>query len=201
MVFRSVQPLPRPLLACTAALALALLGVLPAAARAACPGGGVTCPYVTATQIGERAEGVMRFPQALAIGPDGSVYVADQGSHVIQVFGPDGDCRRAFGNAGTKPGQLTGVGALAAAGAGSVLVADGANPIDRFDANGQLMNSWGGTGSDVGKFRFGGGSGNTAAAGGGPAGPRGAPYGGGTGHERLPRLPPGGGPRAGDGAP
>ena len=100
MVSRSVQPLPRPLRALAAALALALLGVLPAAARADCPGGGATCPYVTATQIGQRAEGVMRFPQALAIGPDGSVYVADQGSHVVQVFGPDGVFRREFGIAG-----------------------------------------------------------------------------------------------------
>ena len=67
----------------------------------------MTCPYVAATQIGQRAEGVMRFPQALAIGPDGSVYVADQGSHVVQVFGPDGAFRREFGIAGTKPGQLS----------------------------------------------------------------------------------------------
>ena len=49
----------------------------------------------------------MRFPQALAIGPDGSVYVADQGSHVVQVFGPDGVFRREVGIAGSKPGQLS----------------------------------------------------------------------------------------------
>ena len=188
MVFRPVQPLPRPLRALAAAFALALLGVLPAAARADCPGGGVTCPYVAATQIGQRAEGVMRFPQALAIGPDGSVYVADQGSHVVQVFGPDGGFRREFGIAGTKPGQLSGVGALAVAGDGSVLVADGANRIDRFDANGQLINSWGGTGSDVGKFRFGGGSGNTAAAGGGLAVSGDAVYVADTGNDRVQRF-------------
>jgi sugar lactone lactonase YvrE len=169
MAFSPVRPLPRPLRALAATLALAALAALPAAARADCPGGGATCPYTTASQIGQRAEGVMRFPQALAIGPDGSVFVADQGSHVVQVFGPDGVFRREFGIAGSKPGQLSGVGAIAAAGDGSVLVADGANRIDRFDANGQLMNSWGGTGSDVGEFRFGAGAGNSAAAGGGLA--------------------------------
>src|SRR4051812_37652864 len=188
MVFRSVQPLPRPLLACAAALALALLGVLPAAARAACPGGGVACPYVTATQIGQRGEGVMRFPQALAIGPDGSVYVADQGSHVIQVFGPDGVFRREVGIAGTRPGQLSGVGAIAAARDGSVLGGDGAHRIERFAPSGQLMNSWGGTGSDVGKFRFGGGSGNTAAAGGGLAVSGDAVYVADTGNDRVQRF-------------
>ena len=32
-------------------------------------------------------EGVLRFPQASAVGPDGSIYVADQYTHAIQVFG------------------------------------------------------------------------------------------------------------------
>ena len=47
--------------------------------------------------IGQRAGGVLRFPQASAVGPDGSVYVADQYSHAIQVFGPDGAFRRELG--------------------------------------------------------------------------------------------------------
>ena len=188
MAFRPVQPLPRPLRALAAALALAVVAALPAAARADCPGGGATCPYTAASQVGQRAEGVMRFPQALAIGPDGSVFVADQGSHVVQVFGPDGVFRREFGIAGSKPGQLSGVGAIAVAGDGSVLVADGANRIDRFDANGQLMNSWGGTGSDVGEFRFGAGAGNSAAAGGGLAVSGDFVYVADTGNDRIQRF-------------
>ena len=75
------------------AVAAALL-LAPAAAWADCPGGGATCPYVSASQVGQRGGGVLRFPQAVAVGPDGSVYVGDQGSHVIQVFGPDGAFRR-----------------------------------------------------------------------------------------------------------
>ena len=188
MVLRPAQPLPRPLRALAAALALAVVAALPAAARADCPGAGATCPYTAASQVGQRAEGVMRFPQALAIGPDGSVFVADQGSHVVQVFGPDGVFRREFGIAGSKPGQLSGVGAIAVAGDGSVLVADGANRIDRFDANGQLMNSWGGTGSDVGKFRFGAGAGNSAAAGGGLAVSGDFVYVADTGNDRIQRF-------------
>ena len=70
-----------------AALLAALLALLaPAAARAACPGAD-PCPYSADAVIGQRAEGVLRFPQASAVGPDGSVYVADQYSHAIQVFG------------------------------------------------------------------------------------------------------------------
>jgi sugar lactone lactonase YvrE len=188
MAFRPVQPLPRPLRALAAVLALAVVAALPAAARADCPGGGASCPYTAATQVGQRAEGVLRFPQALAIGPDGSVYVADQGSHVVQVFGPDGAFRREVGIAGSKPGQLGAVGAIAVAGDGSLLVADGSNRIDRFDANGQLLNSWGHTGSDVGEFRFGAGAGNSAAAGGGLATSGSFVYVADTGNDRVQRF-------------
>ena len=189
MVFRPAPPLPRPLRALAAVVAVAAAGaLLPTAARADCPGAGATCPYVAASQVGQRAEGVMRFPQAVAIGPDGSVFVADQGSHVVQVFGPDGVFRREFAIAGSKPGQLSGVGAIAVAGDGSVLVADGANRIDRFDANGQLMSSWGATGSDVGEFRFGAGAGNSAAAGGGLAVSGDFVYVADTGNDRIQRF-------------
>jgi tripartite motif-containing protein 71 len=188
MASRSVQPLPRPLRALVAAVGLALVAALPAAARADCPGGGATCPYVTSSAVGQRAEGVLRFPQALAIGPDGSIYVADQGSHVVQVFGPDGAFRREVGLAGSKPGQLSAVGAIAVAGDGSLLVADGSNRIDRFDGGGQLIDSWGRTGSDVGQFRFGAGAGNSAAAGGGLAVSGNFVYVADTGNDRVQRF-------------
>src|SRR5262245_28590386 len=103
-------------------------------------------PYSDMKVIGKRAEGVLRFPQASAVGPDGSVYVADQHSHAIQVFGPDGTFRRELGAAGTGPGGLTSVGAVAVAADGSVYVADGADRIDRFAADGSLLNSWGSSG-------------------------------------------------------
>jgi tripartite motif-containing protein 71 len=169
-------------------LAFAALGALPATAGAACPGVVSTCPYVAAQQIGQRAEGVMRFPQAVAAGPDGSVYVADQGSHVVQVFGPDGVFRREVGIAGSRPGQLGAVGAIAVAGDNSLLVADGSNRIDRFDANGQLIHSWGSTGSAVGQFRFGAGGGNSAAAGGGLAVSGNFVYVADTGNDRVQRF-------------
>jgi sugar lactone lactonase YvrE len=146
-----------------------LLVAAPTAARADCPGATPSCPYTGAGQIGQRAEGVMRFPQAVAIGPDGAVYVADQASHVVQVFGPDGVFRREVGIAGTRPGQLGAVGAVAVAGDNTLFVADGSNHIYRYDANGTLIDNWGGTGSGIGQFRFGAGGGNSAAAGGGLA--------------------------------
>ena len=123
----------------TCALALAALAPPASApAQTACPGATPACPYTSSSQIGQRAGGVLRFPQSVAIGPDGSVYVADQSSSVVQVFGPDGALRREVGRAGTRPGELTSVGAIAVAADNTLFVADGNNRIDRFDADGSL---------------------------------------------------------------
>jgi DNA-binding beta-propeller fold protein YncE len=138
------------------------------ASAAACPGAD-PCPYSSSGLIGQRAEGVLRFPQATAVGPDGSVYVADQFTHAIQVFGPDGQFRREIGVAGSGPGGLSSVGGVAVGPDGSVYVADGNDRIDRFAADGSLLNSWGSNGSGVGEFRFGAGGGNDSGAGGGLA--------------------------------
>jgi tripartite motif-containing protein 71 len=150
------------------ALALAALA-LPASAPAqsACPGAAPACPYLLGSQIGQRGGGVLRFPQSVAIGPDGSVYIADQSSSVVQVFGPDGAFRREVGRAGTRPGELTSVGAIAVAADNTLFVADGSNRIDRFDADGNLIRSFGRRGTGVGEFNFGKGGGNDAPAGGG----------------------------------
>src|SRR5689334_4596363 len=153
------------------ALAAIACAISAGPAWADCPGAtpSTSCPYTGAALVGARDGGVLRFPQAVAVGPDGSVYVGDQGSHVVQVFGPDGAFRRAIGSAGTRSGELTSVGGLAVAGDNSVLVADGSNRIMRFDQSGSPITSWGGSGSALGRFAFGAGGGNAAGAGGGLA--------------------------------
>lgn len=163
------------------------VGAAPAAAD--CPGGSDPCPYASASSVGQRGGGVLRFPQAVAVGPDGSVYVGDQSSHVVQVFGPDGSFRREVGSAGTRPGQLSAVGALAIGGDGSLLVADGgSNRVDRFDGAGALLGTFGGPGTAVGQFRFGAGGGNDAAAGGGLAAAGDTVYVVDTGNDRVLRF-------------
>src|SRR3954451_15289056 len=118
--------MPRFLLA-----ALLVLAFPAAAAADPCPGAD-PCPYSAAAVIGNRTGGVLRFPQASAAGPDGSVYVADQYSHAIQVFGPDGSFVRELGTAGCGPGGLSSVGAVAVGEDSSVYVADGSDRVDRF---------------------------------------------------------------------
>jgi tripartite motif-containing protein 71 len=184
---RSTQRRAAGLLAAVLLLAL-LAAVPPAGAQVACPGATPACPWVAASQVGQSAGGVLRFPQAIAIGPDGNVYVGDQGSHVVQVFTPQGQFLRTMGAAGQRPGELSAVGALAVADDGSLLVADGRNRIDRFHPGGSLLSSWGSSGSDVGQFLFGGGRGNDAGAGGGLATANGMLYVADSGNNRIQRF-------------
>src|SRR3954462_8647818 len=85
------------------------------AAQADCPGSssGTSCPYTSVAQNGARGGGVLRFPQAVAVGPDGNVYVTDQGSHLVQKFTSAGQWLADIGAAGTRPGELSAIGAVA----------------------------------------------------------------------------------------
>jgi tripartite motif-containing protein 71 len=163
-----------------------LAGTVPA--RADCPGASPVCAYVAGSQVGNRGEGVLRFPQAVAVGPDGAIYVADQGSHVVQVFAPSGQFLREVGVSGTGPSQLTSVGAVAVAADGTLFVADGTNRIDRFAPTGALISSFGHSGSDIGGLRFGAGGGNAAGAGGGLAASGPFLYVADTGNDRILRF-------------
>lgn len=186
--------MPRFLPALSLALTTAALAAasLPAAASADCPGSSsaTACPYSGVAQNGQRGGGVLRFPQAVAVGPDGNVYVTDQGSHLIQQFRPDGTWLRDIGSAGTRPGELSAIGAVAVTGDNQVVVADGgSNRVVRFNTStGDLIGSWGGNGTALGKFHFGAGGGNDAAAGGGLAASGSTLYIVDTGNDRVVRF-------------
>jgi DNA-binding beta-propeller fold protein YncE len=117
------------------------------------------------------------------------VYVTDQGSHIIQQFRSDGTWLQDIGTAGTRPGELSAIGAVAVTGDNQVVVADGgSNRVVRFNATGGLIGSWGGAGTELGKFHFGAGGGNDAAAGGGLAAAGSTLYIVDTGNDRVVRF-------------
>ncbi len=147
-------------------LVVALLAV---AAAAACPGAQPACPYTASASVGQAGGGVLRFPQAVAVAGDGTVYVGDEGSHLVQAFDASGRWLRDIGRPGTRLGELTSVGALTLAGDGSLLVASGTDRIHHFTPGGTLLGGFGRPGTGIGEFHFGSGHANDGGAGGGLA--------------------------------
>jgi outer membrane protein assembly factor BamB len=82
-------------------------------------------------------EGGTNARGAIAIGPDGFVYVSDADNHRVQVFTAEGDFLRAFGGLGSAPGQFTIPFDLGVDDAGNVYVTDdGAERITKVGPDG-----------------------------------------------------------------
>jgi tripartite motif-containing protein 71 len=159
-------------LACASVSAWASGGPGALAARAeACPGAGAApCPYVAARVIGRRAEGVLRFPEAVAVDTQGDVFVADQLGYVVQKFTAEGALEAEWGSFGGGHGQFGPIGALATDAAGDVYVVDSShNRIEKFDPGGGFITAWGHRGGELGEFNFGSSQDYTRPPGGGIA--------------------------------
>ncbi len=144
-----------------AALAWVLLaghvghGPSPRTARGPCPGAGA-CPYGAVAIVGQPDAGLLRVPEALAVGPGGEVYVGDQFSYAVRRFSPSGKLEAEWGSYGAGPGQFGAIAGLAVAPGGDVYVVDsGHDRVERFTPSGRLLGSWGSEGSGLGQFYLG----------------------------------------------
>ena len=83
-------------------------------------------------------------PRRIAIGPDDSLYVVDQGHARIVRFSPDGHVLTAWGSKGTGDGQFDDPTSVAVdPTTNKVYVADPRNNrIQVFDANGKFLTKW-----------------------------------------------------------
>jgi DNA-binding beta-propeller fold protein YncE len=91
--------------------------------------------------------------RALALGPDGSLYVADAGNHRVQVFRRDGTLVRCWGGPGAEPGQLQYPYDLAFNAAGELYVVEyGNNRVQKFRPTGESLGIWGGPGREPGRL-------------------------------------------------
>lgn len=140
---------PRPAVvgACLVALATTVSGPVGAADPPHPP------PFVAAWGTPGVGAGEFDEPSDVAVAPDGTLVVADQGNSRIEVFGADGTFLRQWGGAGGASGEFFGNNGVAVGDDGTVYVADTFNQrIQTFTADGTPMAQWGTWGRGDGEF-------------------------------------------------
>ena len=142
----------------------------PRAPRRSCPG-AISCPYATAQVIGNRAQGVLRFPEAVAVDAQGDVFVADQLSYVVQKFSAGGALETEWGSYGAAPRTVRAdrrhrhrTPQETSTSSTPVTTASRSST-----SNGNFLTSWGHHGSELGEFSFGSSQNYTQPPGGGIA--------------------------------
>lgn len=104
---------------------------------------------------GSAPEGTFNQPWGIAVGLDGSVYVADTWNHRIQKFTPDGKFIKMWGyfGQGENPNALWGPRDVLVDNKGRVIITDTGNKrIVVFDQDGNFLSEFGGVGLDLGQF-------------------------------------------------
>jgi DNA-binding beta-propeller fold protein YncE len=104
---------------------------------------------------GDAPGGSFNQPWGIAVGPDGSVYVADTWNHRIQKFTPQGEFVRMWGYFGQaeRPEGFWGPRDIAVDSAGRVFITDTGNKrVVVFTGDGEFVTQFGSAGMDPGQF-------------------------------------------------
>ena len=87
--------------------------------------------------------GAWSMPSAIAVAPDGMVYVADSSRDVIGVFAANGKAQPSIGGSGSKDGQLRFPAAIAVDDTRVVVGDQGNHRVQIFDRQGRFQKSFG----------------------------------------------------------
>ena len=94
------------------------------------------------------------YPQFIAVGEDGSIYVTDFGNKRIQKFSSNGEYLTHWGNSGKHIGDFNNPTGIAVNG-DFVFVADrDLNRIQKFSLDGEFIQTWGKKGTAEGQFMY-----------------------------------------------
>src|SRR5207249_2415986 len=97
--------------------------------------------------------GQFAHPLGVAVGPSGTIAVADAFNHRIQLFDAAGNFQTKFGSYGSGNGQFNTPQGLAISPNGNIAVVDtGNHRIQLFDGTGKFLIAIGGYGSGNGQF-------------------------------------------------
>jgi DNA-binding beta-propeller fold protein YncE len=103
----------------------------------------------------DAGEASLERPQALLLGPDRTLWVADACNHRVCHFGADGQLLGAFGRPGHKVGELWFPYSLDLLSDGTLLVCEyGNNRVQRFDPAGRSLGVWGAAGRALGQLAY-----------------------------------------------
>jgi len=104
--------------------------------------------------FGIAESGHFSYPQFIAVGDDGSIYVSDLGNKRVQKFSSNGEYISAWGNSGKQSGEFHYPSGIAVSD-DSVFVADrDLNRIQKFSLDGEFITEWGEKGSYDGQLYF-----------------------------------------------
>jgi len=94
------------------------------------------------------------FPQFIAVGEDGSIYVSDFGNKRIQKFSSSGEYVTHWGNSGKQLGDFYNPTGIAVSDDSVFIVDRDLNRIQKFSLDGEFITTWGKKGTAEGQFFY-----------------------------------------------